>query len=66
MCMPIQHSSVTVTHTVTSKSYDYHTGGVPWLWGYKYMTDSVKTWHNHASQNLQYKALNTMGEIPYY
>ena len=31
-----------------------------------YVTRSVKTRHNHASLNLQYKALNTIGETFVY
>ena len=30
------------------------------------VTGSVKTWHNRASLNFRFKALNTMGEILTY
>ena len=33
---------------------------------WSFVTGSAKTRHNHASLNLQYKALNTLGEILAY
>ena len=37
--------------------------GIKYKCHFLYVTGSEKTQHNHASLNLQYTALNTMGEV---